>query len=103
MRDAADTDGPHSINEQRVRSVEGIDITEAIRKACPARGLYGSANLQREFIEAQFPSASIEFAFQDKAAQLTIGRQVIKTMIVDPHVREMLRHAIHGVFATRCE
>ncbi len=99
MRDRQRPARTNRIDEQRLRTVERIDIADAPsqrRRIRPASGLHGPRDLEREFIKVPLPRILRQAAFIHQPPQIPIGAHIIKTVIVDPHVRQMRGHHLHG-------
>ena len=86
------------IDEQRVRPVEGIDVTAA-RDLGPPPGLDRAAELQRQFVEVAFPGVFRDPAFAHQPQQVAVGADVVEAVIVDAHVAHVRGHLLDRVAA----
>src|SRR5206468_371002 len=55
MRESHDANGAHRIDEQRVRAVEAVDVTEPVARIRPPRRLHGAAGFDRHLVKRQLP------------------------------------------------
>ena len=95
--DAANAQGAHGIDEQRVAAIEGVDVAKAIGKAGPARRLHCAAHLEREFVEVQFPFVALNAPGQHQPPQISVGGDVVEAVIVHASVRQVLRHILRDM------
>ena len=97
-----DAAGANGVYEERVRAVEAVDESPTLPLG-PTGGLNGAAGLDREFVEIFFPLIFGETAFEHQAAEVSVGREVVKSMVMDANVRDMGGHAANGVIAAASE
>ena len=94
--------GANGVNEEGVRAVEAVNESPTLTLG-PTGGLNGAAGLDGEFVEILLPFVFGETALEHQAAEVSIGRKVVETMVVDTDVRDMRGHAANGVVATARE
>src|ERR1700744_4936361 len=97
VRQTAYTQSADGIDEQRLATVEGVDIPEPIREAGPTGGLHCAAYFQRELVEVQLPFVRWYAAFEHQPAQIAVGGDIVEAVIVYPGVAEMFSHVLHDV------
>ena len=90
------------IHEERVRAVEAVDESPTLPLG-PTGGLNGAAGLDGEFVEVFLPFVFGKTALEHQSAEVSIGREVVETMVVDTDVRDMRGHAANGVVAAARE
>ena len=59
----------------------------------PARGLDGAASFECEIVEVGLPFVGGESAFAEEAAQVSVGADIVKAVIMDPDVGDVGGHA----------
>ena len=84
------TDG---VGEEGLGPVEGADVTELGGELGPAGGLDGPARFECEIVEVGLPIVGGESAFVEKAAQVPVGADIVKAVIMDPDVGDVGGHA----------
>ena len=94
--------GTNGVHEEGMRAVEAVDESPTLPLG-PTGSLNGAAGFDREFVEIFLPLIFGETAFEHQAAEVSIGREVVETMVVDADVRDMRGHAANGVIATAGE
>ena len=94
------TDG---VGEEGLGPVEGADVTEFGSELSPAGGLDGAARFEREVIEVGLPIVGGEPAFVEKAAQVPVGADIVKAVIMDPDVGDVGGHAAERSLAADLE
>lgn len=82
----------HGVGEQRVRSVERIDVAEFRCELCPAGGLDCTACLQREVVEVTLPLIGGETTLLKEAAEIAVCADIVETMVMDTDVGDVRRH-----------
>ncbi len=93
----------HRIDEQRMGAVERVDVPAAVRQSRPSPRLHCTADFQRQLVEAALPLAGRDASFTHEPPQVAVGADVVEPVIVDPHVRQVRRHAIHGARSSQLE
>src|SRR5208337_1446066 len=92
----ADAECSHGVDEQRVRTVKGIDVA-AVRQRRPARGLNGSTYFQGKFVKPQLSIIARNTTLQHKTAKLAVGRDIVKPVVVYASIREVRSHIAERV------
>ena len=100
-RDAEDAERPHRVDEQRMRAVEGIDVTQAAwhwpiaatawerrcrdqRAACTA-----PLALIASLVEVQFPLVVRDASLPHQSAEIAVGGEVVEAVIVHADVGDV--------------
>ncbi len=97
------SEGAHGIHEKRMRPVKRIDISAALPKRSPPRGLHGARHFKRQFIKIFFAFVERDFALAHQSPKISVGRNIIETMIVHADVRHMRRHHSDGIFTAKLQ
>ena len=84
------TDG---VGEEGLGSVERADVTEFGGELGPAGGLDGAAGFECEIVEVGLPIVGGESAFAEESAQVPVGADIVKAVIMDPDVGDVGGHA----------
>src|SRR5436305_12769462 len=77
-----------------MRPVEGVNETFTVRVPGPARGLNGSRNFQRQLAEPVIGRRSIYPALANEPPKVAVSRNVVESVVVHSHVREMGSHSL---------
>jgi len=101
MRDAKNAQGTHSIDEQRMRPVKGINVAAALGGSGPARSLGAGAGLDGEIVEMHFPGIVGDALFAHQAAQVAIGREIMEAVIMHADMGDVRGHIGDRVFAPK--
>src|SRR4051812_9734698 len=91
--DAEDSRRAHRVDEERVRTVEGVDVAEGGRTRGrvagllnwypgPARGLDGAARLERELVIFVLPFVVRDPFLAHEPAQVAKGREIVEPVVV---------------------
>ena len=83
---------PNSVDKQRVRAVERVDIAAALRQARPAAGLHRAADFERQLAEVLAPRVVCDLPLAPEPPQVAVGADVVETVIVHTDMGEMRRH-----------
>ena len=102
MRERERAQRADGVDEQRMRTVEGMD-EPAVLHWRPATRLHRAADLQRQLVEADFPIVGVDLAFARQPPERAVGADVVEAVIVDAHVRQMRRHAGDRALTTEFE
>ena len=81
------------VGEEGLGPVKGTDVTEFGSELGPAGGLDGAARFEGEIVEVGLPIVGGESAFVEKAAQVSVGADIVKAVIVHPDVSDVGGHA----------
>jgi hypothetical protein len=94
--------GTNGVHEEGMWAVEAVDESPTLALG-PTGGLNGAAGLDGEFVEVLLPFVFWKTALKHQAAEVSISRKVVETMVVDTDVRDMRGHASNGVIAAARE
>jgi len=93
MRKAEGAEGTDGVGEKRLGPVEGTDVTEFGGQLGPARGLDRPAGFEREVVEVGLPFVGKESTFAKKAAEVSVGADIVEAVIMDPDMGDVGGHA----------
>src|SRR5580765_8080058 len=85
-----------------MRAVERVDVA-ALGQPRPAARLYGTADLQRQFIEVHFPRRGVETPGARQPPQRAVGTDVVEPVIVDSDMGEVRRHPLERARSAQLE
>ena len=94
------TDG---VGEEGLGPVEGADVTEFGGELGPAGGLDGSAGFEGEIVEVGFPVVGGKPTFSEESAQVSVGADIVESVIVHPDVGDVGGHAAERSLAADLE
>ncbi len=103
MRDRQRTQSPHRVDEQRVRPIKAVDEAATLGGSGPAGRLHGAAGLQGQLVHVVFPLIERQFPLAHQAPEIAVGRDVVETVIVHAHVRDVRCHARERLSAPEFE
>jgi hypothetical protein len=66
-------------------------------------GLHGARTFQRQFIEVALEFALRNPSLAHQPPEVSVGADVVEAVIVHAHVREVMRHSVHGAFASESQ
>jgi hypothetical protein len=95
--------GTDRVGEERVRSVERIDVTLVRLQFRPARGLDRSGRLEGQFVKILFPGVERNLTGAHQAQQIAVGADVVESVVVDADVGDVRGHPINRVPAADIE
>jgi hypothetical protein len=91
------------VGEEGLGSVERADVSEFGGQLGPAGGLDGATSFESEIVEVGLPFVGEESAFVEKAAQVSVGADIVKAVIVNPDMGDVCGHAAECSLATDLE
>ena len=97
VRHGQRTQRAHRVHEQRVRAVERVDITPAVRGGRPARRLHRPGDLQRQLVEVLLALVERDLALAHQPPQVPVGGDVVEAVIVHADVRHVRGHELDGL------
>src|SRR5688572_15090606 len=86
------------VGKERVRAVEREDKALIVSQVGPSRGLNSTAYFQRQFAEMLLPGIYGDPAFIHQATQISVGTDVVESMVVDPNMADMGGHVLECPF-----
>ena len=98
MRHRQRSQGPNGVHEQRVRPVEGMDESSAIRNLRPARRLDGTGHFQRHFVEIVLTLLERNLPLTHEPPKVPVSGNIVKAMIMHANVRNVRGHVANRLF-----
>jgi len=87
---------PYSVDKEGVRPVERIDKSLAVLGPRPAPGLNGPRGSQGESIKFVLPCAVINPPLIHQAQKVSVGADIVESVVMNSGVREMSGHPFKG-------
>jgi hypothetical protein len=82
-----------------MRAIEGENKTLVVAEVGPSGGLNGTAYFQRQLAEMFLPRIYSDPAFIHQPAQISVGADVVESMVVNTEVADMRGHVVECPFA----
>ena len=83
MRQSQRAQGAHCVDKQRVRPVEGVNVSLALAGLCPASGLNSSGDFQRQLVKIVLLLVPAEFSFAHQPPQVSVRGNIIEAMVMN--------------------
>src|ERR1017187_1566265 len=84
-------------------AVERMNEAGTVRQIGPARGLHGAARFESHLVKGEFPLVVRSFARNHEAAQISVRRDAVESVVMNTQVGHVLGHVSHYELSGRIE
>ncbi|MBA7481356.1 hypothetical protein ES707_16826 [subsurface metagenome] len=84
------------VDEQRMRTVEGVDVAQIVGQSCPAGRLNRSGHLQSELAERLGPTVPRSLALAVQTQKIAVGADVVEAVVVYADMADVGGHGLQG-------